>query len=151
MSRLKKAGVAALAISVIGGAEGLRQTAYPDPATRGSPWTICYGHTGHVTPGEKLSLAECKTLLLKDMDHAAEQVEGCVRVPMGNARYVAALSLAYNIGAAGFCRSSIVRDLNRHQDQAACDAFLRYDRAAGVVFPGLTRRRAKERLLCLEG
>jgi lysozyme len=147
---LGKSAVAALAISFIGGAEGLRQNAYPDPATRGNPWTICYGHTGHVTPGEKASLAECKTLLLADLGTEDRQVESCVHVPMTDARFVAVLSLAHNIGGAGVCKSSIVRDLNAGNIPAACNAFLLYNRAAGVVMPGLTSRRQKERALCLE-
>lgn len=127
-----------------------RQTAYPDPATRGPPWTICYGHTGHVTPGERASLAECKRLLLADLNKEADGIERCVHVPMSDARYVGVLDLAHNIGVAGVCRSSIVRDLNEGRDQEACDAFLLYDRAAGFVMPGLERRRKEDRALCLE-
>jgi lysozyme len=147
---LKKASIATLALSVIGGAEGLRQSAYPDPASRGKPWTICYGHTGGVAPGERASLAECKALLLADMDKEADGVDRCIHVPMGDARYVAVLSLAHNIGVGGVCKSSVARELNAGHDRAACDDFLRFNRAAGVVFPGLTRRREIERRLCLE-
>ena len=32
--------------------EGLRTEAYPDPGTGGDPWTIGYGHTNGVYPGE---------------------------------------------------------------------------------------------------
>lgn len=147
---LGKSAVIALAISFIGGAEGLRQTAYPDPATRGNPWTICYGHTGHVTPGEKASLAECKSLLITDLGTADREIEACIHVPMTDARYVAVLSLAYNVGGGTVCKSSVVRDLNAGNIPAACDALLLYNRAAGVVMPGLTSRRQKERALCLE-
>ena len=151
-SRLAKGGACvALACAVVGGAEGLRQMAYPDPATRGEPWTICYGHTGHVTPGDKKSLAECKQLLINDMETAALGVESCVTVKLPDARYVALLSLAYNIGAHAVCHSSIVKNLNAGHTRAACEGFLAYDHAAGIVMPGLTRRREQERLLCLEG
>lgn len=151
MSRVRKnATVAALAVSVIGGAEGLRQTAYPDPATKGHPWTVCYGHTGpDVTPGVRKSLAECKELLLKDLDSHAAPLERCVTVPVGDSRYVALLSLAINIGPKKVCDSSIVRLLNAGQDQAACDRFLKYNTAAGIPMPGLTLRRERERALCL--
>lgn len=147
---LGKSAVVALALSFIGGAEGLRQNAYPDPATRGNPWTICYGHTGHVTPGEKASLAECKSLLLADLGTEANGVERCIHVPMTDARFVAFLSLAHNIGVSGVCKSSAVRDLNAGNIPAACDALLLYNRAAGITMPGLTSRRQKERALCLE-
>ena len=42
MSAVKKGGAyAAIVVTLVSGAEGLRQTAYPDPATRGKPWTVC--------------------------------------------------------------------------------------------------------------
>ena len=150
-NRLQKSGVAAaLAVSVIGGAEGLRQTAYPDPATRGNPWTICYGHTGHVSPGERESIAQCKALLLADLNKEADGIDQCIHVTMPDTRYVAVLSLAHNIGVGGVCRSSVVRLLNEGRTAEACDFFLHYNRAAGFVMPGLTRRREEEKSLCLE-
>ena len=154
MSRVKKqAAVAALAIGVIGGAEGLRQTAYPDPASRGEPFTICFGHTGGVKPGEHDSMEQCKALLISDMDREGDSIEKCVPalVTAPTERYVAALSLSHNIGAGGFCRSSIASNLNAGRVREACDAFMKYNRAAGFVMPGLTRRREAERRLCLAG
>lgn len=146
----KSATAAALAISVIGGFEGLRETAYPDPATRGNPWTICYGHTGHVTPGDRASISQCKVLLLADLDKEDTAIESCIHVPMPETREVAVLSLAHNIGAGGVCRSSVVRELNAGNVKGGCDAFMLYNRAAGMVMPGLTRRREQERSLCME-
>jgi lysozyme len=153
-NRLAKGGaVAALAVSIVGGAEGLRQTAYPDPATRGPPWTICYGHAAGVKPWMHDSIEQCKALLLADLNGAANGIERCipsiVRAP--DTRYVAVLSLAHNIGVGGVCKSSVARDLNAGEVQRACDDFLKFNRAAGIVWPGLTRRRAQERSLCLDG
>lgn len=150
MNKLHKSGAAAaLAVSVVGGAEGLRQTAYPDPASRGEPWTICYGHTGHVQPGERKSIAECRALLLADLDKEADGIEKCIKVEMTDGQYVAVLSLAHNIGVAGVCKSSVARDMNAGRVQQACDDLLKFDRAAGVRMPGLTKRRVRERELCL--
>jgi lysozyme len=152
MSRLKKGGVAAaLTISLVGGFEGLRQTAYPDPATRGPPWTVCYGSTHGVKPGDHYSLDECKAMLIRDLETYATGIERCVSAPLPDPRYVALVSFAYNIGVGGACKSSVVRLINAGETKAGCDALMRYNRAAGIVFPGLTRRRAKEREMCLEG
>ncbi len=152
MSRLKKGGaIAALAFTVVSGAEGVRQTAYPDPATRGPPWTICYGETEGVRQGDHKSLEECKALLIKDLDRYADKVEACITQPMSIEVEVAFLDLAYNIGTGSFCRSSVARLYNAGDRAGACDAMLKFNRAAGVVFPGLTKRRVKERRLCLEG
>lgn len=149
-SKVKRnAAIGALAVTVIGGAEGLRQTAYPDPASRGEPWTICYGHTGGVRRGEYRSMADCKALLLSDLEKSGQMIEHCIQAPMSVERYVAVLSLAHNIGPAGVCKSSIVRDLNAGRNRQACDGFLKYHYAAGISMPGLVRRRQQERTLCL--
>lgn len=152
MSRLKKgSAVAAVAVTLVGGFEGLRQTAYPDPATKGPPWTICYGSTNGVKPGDKKTLAECKALLVKELDIYAAGIERCVKVPLPDKRYVALVSFAYNVGTGAACKSSVVRLINQGQTRTGCDALLKWNRAAGIVFPGLTKRRQKEREYCLEG
>lgn len=155
MSRVKKGGaVAVLLVATVGGAEGLRQKAYPDPATRGKPWTVCYGHTGpEVVPGYYRSLEECKQILLQDLDKHAEPIEKCVpwlkTAPVGV--YVGSVSLAVNIGSGGFCKSSIARKFNEGDYRGGCEAFMLYTRAAGITLPGLVRRRQAERHLCLQG
>ncbi|TCR69676.1 lysozyme [Bosea sp. BK604] len=159
MSRMRKsAAVAALAASVVGGFEGIRLAAYADPASKGYPWTVCYGETrledgSPVRPGMKFTLDQCKQMLVKRADEFADGVERCVpsAKDMPPKRYVAHLSLAYNIGTGAYCKSSVARLQNAGQPRASCDAFLKWNKAAGVVFPGLTRRRQQERAMCLEG
>ena len=152
MSKVRKsATIGALAVSLVGGAEGLRQTAYPDPASHGAPWTICYGHTGGVKPGERESIQQCKALLLADLDREGDGIEKCIHYPMTDGQYVAVLSLAHNIGVGGVCRSSVARDFNEGDPRQACNDLLKFNRAGGVVFPGLTKRRQRERELCLDG
>ena len=96
--------------------------------------------------------AECARLLA-DLDKHAEPLERCMPAikdaPPG--RYVAFLSISVNIGTAGVCRSSIARDFNAGRIREACNDLLKFNRAAGFVMPGLTRRRQKERELCLQG
>ncbi len=152
MSRLKKgSAVAAVAMTLIGGFEGLRQNAYPDPATGGWPWTVCYGHTVGVNPGDHYSIAECKALLISDLQKYANGVEACVTVPMTDERFVALTSFAFNVGVKAACRSGVVSLINAGQTREGCDALMKWNRAAGITFPGLTKRRAKERELCLRG
>lgn len=152
MTRLKKSGaVAAMLVAVVGGFEGLRLNAYPDPATKGPPWTICYGSTHGVKPGDKKTLAECKALLIKDLELYAKGIEACVKVPLPDERYVALVSFAYNVGVKAACGSSVVKLINMGQTRAGCDRLLQWNKAAGITFPGLTKRRQRERALCLEG
>lgn len=149
MSKIKKGtAIAALAIAVVGSAEGLRLNAYRDSI--GVP-TICYGETKGVRMGDKLTKAECDAMFVERLDEFASHVERCVKRPMRPETEVAFVSLAYNIGWGGFCKSSVVRLYNAGQEHAACDAMLRFNRAGGIVFPGLTKRRERERALCLKG
>lgn len=151
-TRLKKGtAAAAMAVALVGGFEGLRQTAYPDPATGGKPWTICYGHTDGVLPGDRKSLDECKALLLSDLTAYSQGVLGCTSVPLPDERFVALTSFAFNVGVQAACKSSVVRLINQGKIRQGCDALMQWNKAAGVTFPGLTKRRAKERELCLKG
>lgn len=147
----KRAAVIAICVPLVGGFEGLRQTAYPDPATKGPPWTVCYGETKGVKRGDHHSVAECKAMLASSLEGYADKVEACITRPMPDAVEAAFISLAYNIGTGGFCKSSVARLWNDGHGRSACDAMLKFNRAAGIVFPGLTRRREAERALCLKG
>lgn len=152
MSRLRKsAAVGALACVFVGGFEGLRTSAYPDPATKGPPWTICYGETEGVQRGDRRTIDECKRGLAKGLDGYADAIERCVHAPLPDERLIALVSFAWNVGKSGACNSSAVRLINAGQTQAGCNALLKWNRAAGIVFPGLTRRRQAERDLCLKG
>lgn len=46
--------------------EGLRLKAYPDPVSKGEPWTIGIGHTGSVKRGDMVTLEEARGLLAVD-------------------------------------------------------------------------------------
>src|SRR5207253_18271 len=80
--RLKKgSAAAAMAVALVGSFEGLRQHAYPDPATGGQPWTLCYGSTNGVKPGDYRTVAQCKALLSLELQTYAAGIERCVTVP----------------------------------------------------------------------
>lgn len=151
-NRLKKgSAVAAMTVALVGGFEGLRQNAYPDPATKGPPWTVCYGETKGVQPGDRYSVAQCKAMLEDSLQDYAAGIERCVTVQLPDKRYVALISFAYNVGTKAACNSSVVKLINAGATKQGCDALLKWDKAAGIRFPGLTKRRQKEREYCLEG
>jgi lysozyme len=54
--------------------EGLRLEAYPDPISKGDPWTIGYGHTGpDVRRGTVWTLEQAEAALIADVqEHSAE-------------------------------------------------------------------------------
>lgn len=149
-NRIRKGTIAGgIAIAMIGGFEGLRQNAYRDVV---GVATVCYGETRGVKMGDRYSKAECDDMLIRRVQEFERAVYRCVpsleRAPA--TRAVAHVSLAYNIGDHGYCRSSIARLQNAGRWREACDFFLKYNRAKGIVFPGLTRRRQAERDLCLK-
>jgi lysozyme len=147
MSRITQGGaLVGLLIATVAAFEGIRQTAYLDPV--GIP-TVCYGHTEGVKLGDRYTLDECKALLRKDLEVYARGIEQCVKAPLPDRRYVALISFAYNVGVRAACRSSVVRLINAGQTRAGCNALLLWDKAAGIRFPGLTKRRERERQLCL--
>lgn len=159
MSRVKKSGAIAAAVTTVFiGVEGLKLYAYRDPATKGYPWTACVGETrlpdgSPIKQGMTFTLDQCKTMLINRADQFATVLERCVpsAVDMPAQRYVAHLSLAYNIGTGAYCKSSVARLQNGGYVREACDAFLKWNRAAGMVMRGLTNRREHERSMCLEG
>jgi lysozyme len=155
-SRNQKIGAAiASVVALTAGSEGIRQFAYYDPP---GILTVCYGHTGRdVKKGVKYSLDECKALLSKDMLAAMEAVDRChpdLPVPV-----LAAFGDAvYNMGPTIACnkaQSYAARHLYTGNYAAACNELPKWNKArvAGVLvpLPGLTKRRAAEQSLCLEG
>lgn len=147
---LTAAGLA-LCASLIGGAEGLRETAYPDPATKGPPWTVCYGHTGGVKPGDHYSVAECMEMLIADLPQYVAGIDACVTAAIPETRTIALVDFAYNVGVKAACGSSVVKLINAGRMREGCDALMKWNKAAGIVFPGLTLRRQREREWCLRG
>ena len=151
----RAAAAAALATAIAVPAEGLRQFAYYD--TPGI-LTVCYGHTGaDVLAKRKYSLDECGALLTVDMQHAVAQVEAChpgLPVPV----LAAFADATYNMGQTIACsraNSTAARMLYAGDLIGACNQLPRWDKArvlgVMVALPGLTKRRAAERDLCLSG
>jgi lysozyme len=145
------AGIAAIAL--VGQHEGLRTRAYKDVI--GVP-TICFGETRGVKMGDVKTKAECDWMLgnrLVEFEANTLLNKQCVhdhqRIP--DKSYIQFLSLAYNIGERGFCRSSVVKYLNANNLRGACEAMGRFVYAGGVKWSGLVRRRAEEVKACLEG
>ena len=148
----KYAKVAAVVVPLVGGFEGLRTVAYKDPV--GIP-TICYGEIEGVRLGDTATRAECDAMLGDRLAEFSAKIDRCLPANLPDEVHAAFLSAAYNIGARAFCNSSMKRRAWEGKVAEACDALLMWDKAtlAGmkITLPGLTRRRAEERALCLSG
>ncbi len=145
------AGVALLKIF-----EGCRLQAYDDGA---GVWTIGYGHTKGVKPGDSITVAEAERLLREDDLPVYEKaVDAALSGPIGTSptptqnQFDAMVSLCFNIGPAKFAKSSVARRFRQGNTQGAADAFLMWNKAGKPlrVLPGLDRRRRMERDLFLK-
>ena len=143
------AAVLAIAAPLVAKWEGVRYAPYPDPATGGAPWTVCYGHTGpDVKSGQSYTKADCDALLQADMAEADAIVRRCIPVPMLRHVEAALVSAVFNIGPAVVCGSTLQRKAMANDWPGACAELSRWDRAAGRQMRGLTLRRADERAMC---
>lgn len=136
--------------------EGLRLTAYPDPATGGEPYTIGYGHTYRagppkVTPGMRISNAEASAILKVDLGVFESGVYKLLKRPPTQAQFDAMVSLAFNIGIGNFSKSTVLRKFNEGDFAGAAEAFMLFVKANGKTMQGLVNRRADERELFLIG
>lgn len=134
--------------------EGLSLVAYPDPGSGGEPWTIGYGATGpEIRPGLRWTAQQAHDRLVKDV---ARFEDGVTRLlgnsPTTQGQFDALVSFAYNVGldedddtiAEGLGDSTLLKLHKRGDYAGAADQFRLWNRAAGHVMKGLTRRRAAE-------
>lgn len=125
--------------------EGYSSKAYPDPATGGAPWTIGYGTTNGVKPGMVITAEQAEKMLRDDVAKFESGVSALLKVPTTQGQFDAMVSLAYNIGLGNFGKSTLLRKHNEKCYSCAAGQFPVWNRAAGKVMNGLTRRRNAER------
>jgi len=103
-------------------------------------WTVCDGETR--VEMRSYTEAECNALSEKAfkefLDHVARVSPGIERWPYQHAGHA---DLAYNIGKAGYTRSSVSTKFRQGNYREACRAILKYKFAGGRVFRGLELRR----------
>lgn len=121
--------------------EGVRTEAYQDSV---GVWTIGYGSTKGVKPGQRISLEKANSLLEKDIaDHAAA-VDRLVKVDLNQDQYDALVSFTFNLGEGNLAKSTLLKKLNAGDYKGASKEFIRWNKAGGKVLKGLTRRRMAE-------
>jgi len=122
--------------------EGLRLAAYQDQV---GVWTIGYGHTGpDVTPDLTITRDQAQSLLEQDVSKAVACVNNAVTVKLAQGQFDALVDFVFNLGAGAFEGSTLLRDLNAGNFNAAAAQFKLWDHAGGVVAAGLLRRREAE-------
>lgn len=127
--------------------EGCELHAYPDPGSGGEPWTIGVGHTGGVKPGDTCTMQQAMQWLKEDVQEAEDAVNRLVKVELSQDQFDALVSLVFNIGGGNFAKSTLLKKINARNFEGAADEFPRWNRAAGRVMAGLTKRRHAEQSL----
>ncbi len=131
--------------------EGRRNYAYKDSAGK---WTIGVGHLIRLPEEQSLlnytqqnpaPAAVIDKLFDQDSTDAKGIVASQVKVPLNENQRAALVSFAFNIGSGNFLKSTVLRKLNEGDFNAAADAMLLWNKAAGK--PVLTARREQERTL----
>ena len=91
-------------------------------------------------------------MLNKGVREFAEPVAKCTPA-IANRPYqlAAATSLAYNVGVAGYCKSTADRRFDAGDFKGGCEALKFWNKAGGRVVQGLVNRRAAEYRLCMVG
>jgi lysozyme len=145
MSKVKHA-VAVLGLSLAGlvgisSFEGTSLQAYRDPV---GIVTICNGHTRTAKLGQTVTSERCAELLREDSSEAQQAVKRLVRVPVTQEQYDALVSFTFNVGSSNLASSTLLRKVNAGDCRGAEREFHRWNRAKGIVLPGLTKRRAAE-------
>lgn len=138
------AGIIALAAQMVSPWEGKVTSPYRDPV---GILTVCYGHTGKDIEQRKYSDTECLQMLEADVRKHAKALE-CTDGKYNIHQAAAIVSLAYNIGVAGYCKSTSAKRAQAGDYAGACEAMSRHVKAGGKVLQGLVDRRAFERAIC---
>lgn len=132
--------------NLIKGFEALRLEAYQDEK---GIWTIGWGHTLNVKPGDVITEDQAEMFFQLDTLSTVNAVNALVKVPLTQNQFDALVSLVFNIGNAAFRGSHILVCLNLRDYQGAAERFLQWDHETigGVlqVSQGLLKRRTRER------
>jgi len=120
--------------------------AYPDPGTGGDPWTIGWGTTGpDIKKGVNWTQQQCDDRFTQDLTKFAQNVAKSIGgAATTQHQFDAMVSFAYNVGIGNLNKSTLLKLHKAGNFAGAANEFAKWNKAAGKVMKGLTRRRAAE-------
>lgn len=93
---------------------------------------------------------EADSRFLVNLNKAYTSVKRLVKIQLSTNQLAALTDFAFNVGSGNLQISTLLRLVNRGEFVDAADEFLKWNKAGGIVYRGLTRRRTVERKLFLE-
>lgn len=135
------------------GEDGPDLVAYLCPA--GVP-TIGWGETDGVNLGDRCTREQADQWLFDDLMSRTQQVVALLKVPTSPNELGAFLVFAYNVGVAGFAKSTVLKQHNAGNKLAAARAFDLWNKVRNPktgqleVSNGLTARRKREAAMYLK-
>lgn len=133
--------------------EGCHLEPYRDPI---GLWTVGWGHLigdGKTLPIEwfrRLTQDEADRLLEKDLEKFERGVLRLCPNHLTQHRFDALISFSFNLGLGNLQNSTLRQKHNRNDVSGAAKEFLKWNKAGGKVFRGLTLRRQAESNLYLD-
>jgi lysozyme len=153
-----KLDVSQACLELIAGFEGLRLTLYEDVAGHATIGVGHLVHQGNITAADKsgpfgkgITREQAFALLRQDAQRMVDGVRDCVTVPLNQNQFDALVSFAFNVGVGGLRRSNLLKVVNAKDFAHVEPEFLKWNKAGGKVYAGLTRRRKAEAALFLQG
>jgi lysozyme len=130
-------------LDLIKRSEGFRGNTYLDVAGLA---TFGYGH--QLLPGESfpngISEAQAEQILASDVQQSEQAIQRLVRVPLTQGQFDALVDFCFNLGAGKLAASTLLKDLNAGQYEAAREQLLRWDHVGTQENAGLKARREAE-------
>lgn len=137
-----------VAYPLIKGEEGCSLVAYHGACDRPGVWTIGWGETGPgIVEGTSWTQEQCDAAFEQRMTGYGSGVDTLVKVPIDDNQKAALVSFAENLGLASLQHSTLLTMLNDSNYSGASAQFPYWNHSDGQVVPGLTGRRAAERIL----
>lgn len=122
--------------------EGLRLEAYQDAK---GVWTIGYGHTAKVKPGDVITREEAEKFLKQDLTVFEDYVNSLGVCEGNQGRFDALTDFAYNCGVENLKTSTLLKYIREHRSEDEIrHEFLRWVYSGGTKLKGLEKRRMWE-------
>lgn len=131
-----------LAISKIQEFEGCRLSAYQDSV---GVWTIGYGHTKNVKPGDVCTPEQAKEYLIQDISLCEAGISRLIHFSVTQGQFDALVSFTFNLGLHTLATSSLLSYMIHGCNTKASEEFEKWCHAGKEILPGLLKRRQWEK------